>query len=101
MKMMQKIQIDKVIHEPARLIILAHLYPNRHTDFVSLMRQTGLTWGNLSAHINKLEQVNYLVIKKEFQGRKPHTILCLSETGKAAFRNYLTQMDLMLEKLRD
>jgi DNA-binding transcriptional ArsR family regulator len=99
--MMQKIQIDKVIHEPARLTILANLYPNRHTDFVSLMRQTGLSWGNLSAHINKLEQVNYLIIKKEFQGRKPHTLLCLSEIGKAAFRNYLTQMGGMLEKLRE
>ena len=98
---MQRIQIDRVIHEPARLIIFAHLYPDRRTDFVALMRQTGFTWGNLSAHLNRLEQVNYLVIKKEFQGRKPHTTLCLSETGKAAFRHYLAQMEIVLERLRD
>ncbi len=97
---MQKIQIDRIIHEPARLIILANLYPSRRADFSSLMRQTDLTWGNLSAHVARLEQTGYLVIEKEFQERKPHTVLYLSETGKMAFHNYLAQMRLMLETLR-
>lgn len=98
---MQKIEIDKVIHEPARLLILIHLYPDRRVDSSSLMCATGLTWGNLSAHVNKLEQVNYLVIEKGFERRKPRTILYLTETGQAALRDYVALMHRMFEKLSE
>jgi DNA-binding transcriptional ArsR family regulator len=84
--------IDKIIHEPARLNIMAHLYVIESADFLFIMRQTGLTFGNLSAHMSKLEDVGYIEIIKEFIGRKPHTMLKLTEKGKHAFDEYRKQM---------
>jgi DNA-binding MarR family transcriptional regulator len=84
--------VDKLIHEPARLNIMAHLYVVESADFLFIMRQTGLTFGNLSAHMTKLEQAGYLKIIKEFVGKKPHTMLKLTERGKKAFEDYRSQM---------
>jgi DNA-binding MarR family transcriptional regulator len=84
--------VDKLIHEPARLNIMAHLYVVESADFLFIMRQTGLTFGNLSAHMTKLEQAGYIEIIKEFVGKKPHTMLKLTERGKKAFEDYRTQM---------
>jgi len=84
--------IDKLLHEPARLKIMTHLYVIESADFLFMMRQTGLTFGNLSAHMSKLEGAGYLKIIKEFIGRKPHTMLKLTEKGKQAFDKYRKQM---------
>jgi DNA-binding MarR family transcriptional regulator len=80
--------VDKVIHEPARLTIMAHLYVVESTDFLFMMRQTGLTFGNLSAHMSKLEGAGYIKIVKEFVGKKPHTMLILTKKGRDAFEEY-------------
>ena len=74
--------IDKLIHEPARLNIMTRLYVVESADFLFVMRQTGLTFGNLSAHMSKLEEAGYIDIIKEFVGKKPHTMLKLTEKGK-------------------
>ena len=84
--------IDKIIHEPARLNILAHLYVIESADFLFMMRQTELTFGNLSAHKSKLETAGYIKIIKEFVGRKPHTMLKITGKGKQAFDDYKKQM---------
>jgi DNA-binding MarR family transcriptional regulator len=84
--------VDKLIHEPARLNILAHLYVIESADFLFMMRQTGLTFGNLSAHMSKLEDAGYIKIIKDFIGRKPHTMLKITEKGKQAFNDYRRQM---------
>ena len=92
-------QIDRLIHEPSRFIIMAHLYVVESADFLFLMRPTGLTWGNLSSHLSKLEAAGYVVIEKEFLGKKPHTMLCLTDGGRAAFRQYRQSMKQVLEDL--
>ena len=84
--------VDKVIHEPARLNIMTHLYVIESADFLFMMRQTGLTFGNLSAHMSKLETAGYIKIIKEFIGKKPHTMLKITEKGKQAFDEYRKQM---------
>ena len=84
--------IDKLIHEPARLNIMANLYVIESADFLFMMRQTGLTFGNLSAHMSKLETAGYIKIIKEFIGKKPHTMLKLTEKGRQAFEEYRKQM---------
>lgn len=91
--------IDKTIHEPARLMIMANLYVVESADFTFLMGQTGLTWGNLSSHLSKLEQAGYVVIEKEFVGKKPHTMLHLTEDGRSAFRDYRQNMEQALAGL--
>ena len=93
------LEIDKVIHEPARLMIMAYLYVVESADFVFLVRQTGLTWGNLSAHLSKLETAGYVDIEKEFVGKKPHTMLNLTEEGRAAFREYRQRITQVFEDL--
>lgn len=80
--------LDKVIHEPARLTIMAHLCVVESADFLFMMRQTGLTFGNLSAHMSKLETAGYIKIVKEFVGKKPHTMLVLTKKGRIAFEEY-------------
>lgn len=92
-------QIDKLIHEPARLMIVAHLYVVESADFLFLMRQTGLTFGNLSSHLSKLEKADYVKIKKEFVGKKPHTMLELTKKGRDAFIEYRRSMKQVFEEL--
>jgi DNA-binding transcriptional ArsR family regulator len=93
--------IDRIIHEPARLMILALLYVVESGDFTFLMRQTGLTWGNLSSHLSKLEAAGYIAVEKEFVGKKPHTMLFLTDEGRAAFRDYRQRMKQVLDDLPD
>jgi len=93
--------IDRLIHEPARLMLLALLYVVESADFIFLMRQTGLTWGNLSSHMSKLEEAGYIEVEKEFKGKKPHTMLHLTEEGRAAFRQYRGRMKQVLDDLPD
>lgn len=85
-------EIDRMIHEPARLMIMAHLYVVESADFLFLQRQTGLTWGNLSSHVSKLEAAGYVKVEKEFVGKKPHTMLHLTDNGRAAFQKYRKSM---------
>ncbi len=91
--------IDRLIHEPARLMILAVLYVVESADFLFLMRQTGLTRGNLSSHMAKLETAGYVDIKKEFVGKIPHTLLRLTGRGREAFETYRQSMIGVLEDL--
>lgn len=91
--------VDKLIHEPARLNIMAHLYVIESADFLFMMRQTGLTFGNLSAHMSKLEDAGYIEIIKEFVGKKPHTMLKITEKGKRAFDNYRGKMKQFFKDL--
>ena len=91
--------IDRVIHEPARYSIMAYLFVVQSSDYIFLQTQTGLTWGNLSSHINKLETAGYVVVEKEFIGKKPHTMLHLSEKGRVAFSDYRKQMINVINNL--
>jgi len=95
----EPIQIDRLIHEPARLLIAAHLYVVESADYVFLMGNTGLTWGNLSSHLSKLEAAGYVEITKEFVERKPHTMVKLTEQGLAAFDAYRRQMKALFDDL--
>jgi len=92
-------EIDRLIHEPARLMILSYLYVVESADFVFLIRQTGLTWGNLSSHISKLASAGYVEVEKEFVDKKPHSMLRLITQGHTAFRNYFRRMKQLLDYL--
>jgi DNA-binding MarR family transcriptional regulator len=91
--------IDRLIHEPARYLIMAYLYVAESADALFLQRQTGLTWGNLSSHLSRLEAAGYIVIQKEFLDKKPHTMLRLTGAGRRAFEQYREYMKKALERL--
>jgi DNA-binding transcriptional ArsR family regulator len=95
------IEIDRLIHEPARLKIMAQLFVVEEADFIFLMRQTGLTWGNLSSHMSKLEVAGYVEVRKEFLDKKPHTILKLTRNGRDAFKEYRRTIDQVFKDLPD
>ena len=80
-------------------MIMAHLFVVESADFLFLKRQTGLTWGNLSAHISKLEAVGYIDVEKEFVDKKPHTTLHLTEKGRTAFQTYRQSMKQVFKDL--
>jgi DNA-binding MarR family transcriptional regulator len=68
-------------------------------DFLYLLRETGLTKGNLSAHLSRLEQAGYVLIEKVFEGKLPRTICSLTEAGNIAFQAYLTQIKGVLGEI--
>jgi len=90
--------INRLIHEPARLVIVSTLYVVERADFLFLMRQTNMTQGNLSSHMNKLEAAGYIEVTKGFKGKRPHTMLRLTDSGRAAFDAYRQQMQKMLSQ---
>jgi DNA-binding transcriptional ArsR family regulator len=87
-KIQRLAQIDKVIHEPARLMIVALLSAVTEADFQYLHQSTGLTKGNLSVHLSKLEGAGYVEIEKTFRGKYPLTICRLTKEGKETFDTY-------------
>jgi DNA-binding MarR family transcriptional regulator len=92
-------KIDKLIHEPARLLLLAHLYVVDEADFVFLLDQTGLTAGNVSSHMKKLITAEYVEQEKAFVDNRPQTTYRLSRKGRKAFQDYRDNLDGILEDL--
>ena len=93
------IKIDRFIHEPARLLILALLSVVESADFTFVLRQTGLSRGNLSVQMNKLEQAGYITISKDFIDKVPRTILKMTPQGQQAFYEYRRSMLTALDTL--
>jgi DNA-binding transcriptional ArsR family regulator len=92
-------EVDRLVHEPSRLAVMASLYVVESADYTFLMRQVGLTWGNLSAHLSKLEEAGYVQIEKTYRGKRPYTLVRLSANGRAVFKNYVVQMKNVLGNL--
>jgi len=89
--------LDRVIHEPARLTIAAILSVVEGADFLYLQRETGLTKGNLSFHLARLEEAGYAVLKKTYRGKIPLTLVRLTEEGNRAYRDYRARFKKFLE----
>ena len=91
--------VDRIVHEPARLTIMALLSGAKEADFIFLMRETGLTKGNLSSHLGKLEHVAYIEIEKKYRGKIPLTVARITPKGRAALKTYRKQMNGVLRNL--
>jgi DNA-binding transcriptional ArsR family regulator len=85
--------LDRIIHEPARLLIVALLAGVREADFLWILRESALTKGNLSSHLSRLEEAGYVEVEKTYKGKVPLTLLRLTKQGKAAFDRYKKAMD--------
>ncbi len=92
------IDIDRTIHEPARLIIMAILSAVEEADFLYLLTATGLTKGNLSSHLSRLEDAGYITIEKSFAGKMPRTTARQTEDGNRALEEYRRQMGVVIGK---
>lgn len=91
--------LDRVVHEPGRLLVMACLSVVARADFLYVMRETGLTQGNLSSHLAKLETAGYVAVEKTFVGKVPRTLLQLTEPGKEALRAYRDRLVEVLTRL--
>jgi len=89
--------LDRVIHEPARLLILTMLYPIPSIEFLKLQKVLAYTQGNLSSHLAKLEVAGYVALEKKFKGKYPLTICSLTRKGRAAFADYAEKLEKVSE----
>ena len=89
-------ELDRVIHEPGRMMIVALLAAVVECDFLYLLRETELNKGNLSSHLAKLEDAGYVEIKKTYLGKVPQTLLRLTRQGRAAFEDYRRRLNAAL-----
>jgi DNA-binding MarR family transcriptional regulator len=80
--------LDRVIHEPARLMIVALLSGIEQADFIYLLHETALNKGTLSSHLARLEEAGYVEITKTYRGKIPQTLLRLTPAGRKAFDQY-------------
>jgi DNA-binding transcriptional ArsR family regulator len=81
--------LNRVIHEPARLMIMMLLYAVPEADFLYIQRECGFTQGNLSSHLRKLDEADYVFINKMFKGKYPLTICSLTREGRKALEDYV------------
>jgi DNA-binding transcriptional ArsR family regulator len=93
----QLANLDRMVHDPARLAILTALSACERADFLFLQRITGLTKGNLSSHLSKLEEAGLVEIEKRFVGKKTQTLVRLSAGGRGTVESYWKEMEELRE----
>jgi DNA-binding MarR family transcriptional regulator len=93
--------VNRLIHEPSRSVILAILAAVESADFLYLQRETGLTKGNLSVHLSKLEQAGYVNIEKTYRGKIPLTLCSMTAAGRDAFDLYRNQLKQFVENTKE
>ncbi|MGA2263670.1 MAG: transcriptional regulator [Acidobacteriota bacterium] len=81
-------KLDRVVHEPARLMILTVLEQAGEADFLYLQKECGFTQGNLSSHLGKLEEAEYISIEKTYKGKVPLTVCSITVKGRQAYHDY-------------
>ncbi len=94
-------ELDRVIHDRARLAILSALAVNEELSFTELKGLLGMTDGNLSVHARKLEEAGYLACAKSFRDRMPLTEYRLTRAGRRAFAKYLDHMEALIRAARE
>ena len=88
--------LDRIIHEPGRMMIVALLAAVDECDFLYLLRETELHKGNLSTHLSRLEESGYVNIEKTYRGKVPRTVVRLSPRGRASFEEYRKSLNVAL-----
>ena len=90
---------DRLLHEPARLRLLANLAVVRKADFTWLLNQTGLSRGNLSVQMGRLAEAGLVSIEKTFRDNRPRTLYEITRPGMEALREYKRDMTRILDAL--
>jgi DNA-binding MarR family transcriptional regulator len=89
-------ELDRVIHEPGRLMIVALLFAVERSDFLYLQHETGMNKGTLSSHLSRLEEAGYVEMLKTYRGKVPQTLLHLTDAGRKAFEQYRRKLKEVL-----
>lgn len=91
-------QLDEIIHSRIRLAVIALLHNVEEAEFIFIKDKVNTTDGNLSVHLKKLEESNYISVKKEFIDRKPRSMYSLTKTGRKALELYLAKLEEIIKK---
>ena len=92
--------LDPVLHERGRLAIVSALAAAPKLTFTELRDALDMTVGNLSVHLQKLEEKGYVAVEKDFVGRRPRTTCQLTDAGRAAFVRYLDGLEAVVKQGR-
>ena len=90
-------ELDRVIHEPGRLMIVALLFAIDQCDFLYLQHETEMNKGTLSSHLSRLEEAGYVEVVKTYRGKVPQTLLSLPASGREAFKQYRKKLKKALK----
>ena len=94
-------EFDKLVHQPTRLQIFAHLYANGETSFTDLKSALEITEGNLASHIERMEDAGCVAVEKQFVDRKPQTTYHLTETGSDLFEDHVQTLESLIDSLEE
>ena len=89
---------DPLLHQAVRSKLISLLITNDELPFKALKEYLDVTDGNLSSHLNKLESAEYVKIEKTFEGKRPKTVVFVTEIGKNAFHRYIEDLKLFIEE---
>ncbi len=91
-------QLNKAFESRIRLGVMSILLVNEEVDFSQLKEMLNLTDGNLASHITALEKLNYLVVHKQFLGKKPNTSYAVTSSGRKAFNEHLDTLEKLIKQ---
>jgi DNA-binding MarR family transcriptional regulator len=91
-------ELDPLLHERGRLAIASVLAAVESLTFTELRDELEMTDGNLSVHLQKLEEKAYVTISKSFVGRRPQTTVRLTPAGRRAFARYLSHLEAIIQQ---
>lgn len=89
-------EFDKLVHQPTRLQIFAHLYAHGETRFTDLQANLDITEGNLASHIGKMEDAECVAVEKQFVDRKPQTTYQLTDRGEELFESHVRTLERLI-----
>jgi DNA-binding MarR family transcriptional regulator len=92
---------DKLVHQPTRLRIFAYLYRHGETEFNGLSDDLDVTEGNLSSHLQKMEEADCVSVEKEFVDRKPQTTYELTGLGREKFEEHVQTLEALLDQIEE
>jgi len=92
-------EFDKLVHQPTRLQVFAYLYRHGETSFSDLAEELGLTEGNLSSHLQRMEEAGAVAVHKEFVDRKPRTTYELTDEGRELFEEHVETLEALIGEL--
>ncbi len=92
---------DKLVHQPTRLRIFAHLYRHGETEFNGLSDDLDVTEGNLSSHLQTMEDAECVSVEKEFVDRKPRTTYELTDLGREKFEEHVRALEALLDQIEE
>lgn len=90
-------EFDKLVHQPTRLQIFAHLYVNGSTGFTDLTDELEITEGNLASHIERMEDADCVAVEKQFVDRKPQTTYQLTDRGEELFEEHIQTLEALID----